>query len=328
MQNRVLRGVASLCLGVFVFSLQDPLVKSVSSAYPVSEVMAVRALASFPILVVLVHLDVGLGALLTKRYITLTIRGFTQFFSYALYYLAIAALTLADAVSLFFMAPLFIMGLASPYLGERISIGTLAGVLLGLVGVLIMLRPGAGLLDWAAFLSLGSALLYAFSQVIARHISETESATTMGFYQNVAFLAGSIVFAVAFRVAGFTHAEHPSLAFLVRPWVWPTSIDLLKMTGCGVVASAGMVLLSQAYRLAPANRVATFEYTGMIWTPLWGYVFFAELPRATTVAGALIIIVAGLFALHGSQHVEKRRHRAIVRANALESGCRCQLDPP
>lgn len=305
MQNRVFLGVASLCLGVLVFSLQDPLVKSVSSAYPVSEVMAIRALASFPILITLVHFDVGLGALLSKKYLTLTIRGFTQFFSYALYYLAIAALTLADAVSLFFMAPLFIMGLASPYLGERISSGTLAGVLLGLVGVLIMLRPGAGLLDWAAFLSLGSALLYAFSQVIARQISETESATTMGFYQNAAYLAGSLAFAVIFHMVGFTHAEHPSVAFLIRPWVWPTWIDLLKMTACGVVASAGMVLLSEAYRLAPANRIATFEYTGIIWTPLWGFLFFTELPRVTTTAGALIIIVAGLIALNSAHLMER-----------------------
>jgi drug/metabolite transporter (DMT)-like permease len=73
------------------------------------------------------------------------------------------------------------------------------------------------------------------------------------------------------------------------------------MAACGFVASAGMILLSQAYRLAPANSVATFEYTGIIWSPLWGFLFFAEVPRSTTVIGAALIIGAGLFALHASR---------------------------
>ncbi len=73
------------------------------------------------------------------------------------------------------------------------------------------------------------------------------------------------------------------------------------MASCGFIASAGMILLSQAYRLAPANRVATFEYTGILWSPLWGFLFFAEVPRLTTVIGAALIIGAGLLALNLSR---------------------------
>jgi drug/metabolite transporter (DMT)-like permease len=68
------------------------------------------------------------------------------------------------------------------------------------------------------------------------------------------------------------------------------------MAACGVVASAGMILLSQAYRMAPANRVATFEYTGILWSPLWGFLFFAETPRLMTLLGAALIVGAGLIA--------------------------------
>ena len=68
--------------------------------------------------------------------------------------------------------------------------------------------------------------------------------------------------------------------------------DFLMMAACGVIAAVGMMLLSQAYRLAPANRVATFEYTGILWTPLWGFLFFAEVPQATTVIGAALIVGA------------------------------------
>jgi drug/metabolite transporter (DMT)-like permease len=301
MQNRIVLGITSLCLGVLVFSLQDPLVKAVSSTYPVTEVMAIRSIVALPILVFLVHADVGLQAILSKRFGMLTIRAFIQFASYTVYYLAIAALPLADAVALYLMAPLFIMALAGPYLGEHVSWKTLTTVLIGMLGVLVMLRPGAGLFDWAALLSLGSAVLYGFSQLMARKIGDTESSTVMAFYQNGAYLAGAALVAGLFWLAGITHAVHPSLEFLVRPWLWPTLPDFLKMAACGFVASAGMILLSQAYRLAPANRVATFEYTGIIWSPLWGFLFFAEVPRSTTALGAALIIGAGLFALNASR---------------------------
>jgi drug/metabolite transporter (DMT)-like permease len=301
MQNRIVLGMLSLCLGVLVFSLQDPLVKAVSSTYPVTEVMAIRSIVALPILIFLVHADVGLRAIASKRFAILATRAFIQFASYTVYYLAIAALPLADAVALYFMAPLFIMALAGPYLGERVSWQTLATVMLGLVGVLVMLRPGAGLFDWAALLSLGSAALYGFSQLMARKIGDTESSTVMAFYQNGAYMVGAAVVAGTFHLAGITHAVHPSLEFLVRPWLWPTMPDFLKMAACGFVASAGMILLSQAYRLAPANRVATFEYTGILWSPLWGFLFFAEVPRLTTVIGASLIIGAGLLALNLSR---------------------------
>ncbi|OBQ57910.1 DMT family transporter [Mesorhizobium erdmanii] len=312
MQNRMVRGILSLCLGVLVFSLQDPLVKAVSSGYPVTEVMAIRSIVALPILIVLVHADVGLRAILSKRFGLLTIRAFIQFTSYTVYYLAIAALPLADAVALYFMAPLFIMALAGPYLGERVSWRTLATVLIGLFGVIVMVRPGAGLFDWAALLSLGSAALYGFSQLMARKIGDTESSTVMAFYQNGAYLVGAAVVAGTFHLAGITHAVHPSVEFLVRPWIWPTLPDFLKMAACGFVASAGMILLSQGYRLAPANRVATFEYTGILWSPLWGFLFFAEVPRSTTVIGAALIIGAGLLALNTA----RRKSAAPVLATA------------
>ena len=237
----------------------------------------------------------------------LTLRAFIQFSSYTIYYLAIAALPLADAMALYFMAPLFIMAMAGPYLGERVSWKTLATVLIGLVGVFVMLRPGAGVFDWAALLSLGSALLYGFSQLMARRIGDTESVERYGLLPERRLSQRRRGVAYVFHLAGITHAAHPSRRIPGRPWVWPTMPDLLKMAACGFVASAGMILLSQGYRLAPANRVATFEYTGILWSPLWGFLFFAEVPREMTVLGAALIIGAGLLALRTSAAQRDRR---------------------
>ncbi|PWJ84814.1 EamA domain-containing membrane protein RarD [Pseudaminobacter salicylatoxidans] len=299
MHNRILAGVVSLCLGIMIFSLQDPLIKAVSGRYPVMEVMAIRSVVALPILLLIVHRDVGLAALVSRSFGLLTLRALTLFSSYTAYYLALAALPMANAIALYFMAPLFIMVLAGPYLGERVSWQSFAAVSVGLVGVLVMLRPGGDVFEWAALLSLLSAGLYGFAQMTARKLGTTESPTVMSFYQNGIYLLGALVTAGIFAVSNPGDFAHPSLRFLTRSWVWPDTGDFLMMASCGVIASAGMILLSQAYRLAPANIVATFEYSGILWTPLWGFLFFAEVPHAATIFGAALIVGAGIFALNG-----------------------------
>jgi drug/metabolite transporter (DMT)-like permease len=298
MQNRIFLGVFSLCLGVMVFSLQDPVIKAVSGRYPLMEVMAIRSIVALPILLIIVHKDVGLRALISPNFRLLGLRAAILFASYTAYYLALAALPLADAVALYFMAPLFIIMLAPPYLGEHIAWQSMVTALVGLMGVLVMLRPGQGVFEWAALLSLLSAGLYGFSQLMARKLGSTESSTVMTFYQNGAYLAGAAILGFTLPAIGMENVTHPSLQFLMRPWIWPTPNDFLLMASCGFIASAGMILLSQAYRLAPANIVATFEYTGILWAPLWGFLFFAEVPQGPTIAGAALIVGAGLFALN------------------------------
>ena len=111
------------------------------------------------------------------------------------------------------------------------------------------------------------------------------------------FLVGAGLVALLLHLLGIEHAVHPSIAFVVRPWTVPTLFDGLMIGLCGVVASIGIMLLTSAYRVARAGTVTPFEYTGILWAPLWGFLFFNEVPRATTVSGAAVIVVAGLIAL-------------------------------
>jgi drug/metabolite transporter (DMT)-like permease len=136
--------------------------------------------------------------------------------------------------------------------------------------------------------------------IFARKLGASQSATVMSFYQNAVYLVGALVIAGVCAALGLTRLGHPSLDFLVRPWVAPSLRDFLLMSACGVIAAVAMSLLTQAYRLAEANLVTVFEYTGMLWAPLWGYLFFAETPRWTTVAGMALILTAGLFSASGA----------------------------
>jgi drug/metabolite transporter (DMT)-like permease len=91
--------------------------------------------------------------------------------------------------------------------------------------------------------------------------------------------------------------------------MWIPFDDLLLIGASGIVAATGMMFLTSAYRLAQANKVAPFEYTGILWAPLWGYVFFQETPRLTTVAGAAVIVIAGLLALRMAR--QPNRHKLL-----------------
>ena len=118
----------------------------------------------------------------------------------------------------------------------------------------------------------------------------------MAFYQNAVYLLFAVLAAASFDQLGITQLGHPSLDFLVRPWTFPVVNDALLMGACGVIAAAGAWLLTNAYRLAPASLVSIFEYSGIIWVPLWGFLFFGEVPRLTTAVGMVVIVGAGLYA--------------------------------
>ncbi len=297
MQNSPVRGIVCLCLGVFVFSLQDAVIKQVSGAYPLTQVVSIRSVVAIPILLTLVQIEVGWRAIFSPDFWPLTARAAIMFVSYTAYYMAFPALPLADAVALYFTVPLFVTALAGPFLGERSSRRVWTAVGVGFLGVMVMLQPGSGLFEPAALLSLLAAAMYATSMLMARRLGTAQAASVMAFYQNWVFLAGAGLTAVCLHLLGIERAEHPSLSFLVRSWVWPTLPDGLLIASCGVIAATGMMFLTTAYRIARANLVTSFEYSGILWAPMWGFLFFGEIPRVTTVAGGLLIVGAGLVAL-------------------------------
>ena len=295
--NSNLLGIACLCLGVFIFSTQDAIIKAVSADYAVTQAIVTRSVVAFPILLMFVHWEGGIRQILSRRFWALTFRGLILLVAYTSYYLAFPALPLAEAIVLFFTAPFLVTFLASPILGERVQLKAVIALFVGFAGVLVILKPGFGFFEPAALLSLLSATTYALAMLFARKLGVSEPASVMAFYQNGVYLLGAAIMAMSFHLAGLATAEHPSVAFLVRPWAWPDTLSLVMMAACGVIAAVAMSLLTQAYRMADASLVTVFEYTGMIWGPLWGFLFFAEVPPVTTLLGMLLIMAAGLIVL-------------------------------
>jgi drug/metabolite transporter (DMT)-like permease len=290
-------GILCLLAGSFVFSLQDSAIKAISGNNAVTLAICMRAMIAIPLLAAITAWNGGLGQILDPKWPRLSIRGAIMLVSYTSYFMAFPALPLAQAVALYFTVPLFVTLLAVPILHEKVSPVSIIAVALGLVGVFVILQPGTNLFNWASLLSLVAGFSYALAQVMARKYGSATSASVMSFYQNTVYLILAAALAAMITLLGIQPPGHPSLDFLFRAWAWPSAHDAWLMAACGVIAAVGSTLLTNAYRVGKASVVTPFEYAGMIWASSFGFLFFGEVPRLTTLAGMVMIALAGLLAL-------------------------------
>lgn len=297
-QNSALKGILSVLAGIAIFSVQDLILKLISGGYPLHQAMLIRSLTAIPCLLVITYaLDGTLRTLVSPTWPAMLVRGLLNFLAYTLYYLALAALPMATTVALYFTAPLMIVVTSVFVLHERVSVARWLAVAAGFSGVILMVRPGGELFDWAALLPVLCGIAYAGSMILARIMGSKDTAAAMAFWGNLAFLACAASLALIYGRGGSAEGVHPSLAFLTRGWVWPSNWDLFLMASCGGIAAIGLTLLTQAYRIAQSSVVAPFEFSFAFWGILWGWLFWGDLPDALGWLGIAIIIAAGVYVL-------------------------------
>ena len=198
--------------------------------------------------------------------------------------LALRVMPLADATALMFASPLMLTALAVPLLKERVGLHRWSAVIIGFVGVLIIVRPGGGTMQWAALLPLITAFVYALYQIATRVLSR--SAPPL-----VSFTYMVIVGTVA--------------STLALPFVWrtPNGLGWALMAVSGLLHGLAHYLVTRAFTLAPAAILAPFNYTQLIGATVMGYLLFGDLPDRWTIVGALVIVAAGLYVAYREQRV-------------------------
>ncbi len=299
--NRAGAAIAFVLAGVLAISVNDMLIKQLSGGYPLHEIVFFRAAIGIIVSLAIVQYEGGLQILKTSQAGWHLLRGCLVVVSNMAFFLALAALPLADATALFFVAPLFITLLSIPILGERVGIMRLSAVAVGFLGVIIMQRPwaDAGALQASRLvllLPVIAALTYALNQLMTRRLGVRSKASALSVYIQGVFLIVSIGF---FLVAGdgryATGNTSASVQFLLRAWVWPETADMWVLLGLGVNSAIIGYCLSQAYRIADAATVAPFEYIGLPLSVFWGLVIFGDLPMWEVWVGIALIIGSGLF---------------------------------
>jgi drug/metabolite transporter (DMT)-like permease len=261
------------------FALMNGITKFLTQAYPVSQVVWARFFFAFVAIVLASLRDPGLRRLVkTNRPGMQALRSVLMVASTTAFILALALMPLADVEAINFAAPLFVASLSAPLLGERVPASVWAAVVVGLIGVLFIVRPGLGVLSWAALLPILVAFMYACFQILTRIIGNTDPASTSMFYS---VLLGTAATSLA----------------MPWVWVWPTAVDWALMVAAGCLGAGSHFLLVKALQLAPASLLQPFTYVQLIAAVIIGYVVFDALPDLFTWIGSLIVVASGLFVL-------------------------------
>ncbi len=308
--NKLL-AVLYACGAVGIASSGDTVVKWLSGNYPVHQVLVIRCLIGIPILAFIVHRNASFASLMGPGAGLSVTRGLIMSSAYLAFILSIAAMPMADSVAIYFAMPLFVAVLAGPVLGERVRLHRWIAIIGGFIGVIIMINPGGGVLEPAALLSLYSALGYAFSQTLARRVVRNVPPAAMAFHTNATYLLVATLLAVIFTMFDVGAVQHKSLAFLTRPWHWPSAIDLAAMLLVGSTVAIAMVLFGMAYKSAESSFVAPFEYSAMFWAVVLGLLVFGDVPGLTTLWGGTIVLAAGLFMLWADRRVDRQKRDAM-----------------
>ena len=228
----------------------------------------------------------GTAILQTRRRGLQLLRGLLAVCSAAAFIFALRYVPLADAVAVSFVAPFMVTILGALLLGERVGVHRWSAVTIGFIGMLVVIRPGLGVMHPAVFLVLLAALAFALRQILSRFLAASDRTATTVAYTAIASVL---------------------LLTVPLPFFWKTpehGWQLALLIGMAVCAAAGEFLVIRALEIAYAVVLAPVHYTLIIWATFYGWLVFDQIPDLWTWIGAAIIVATGLYIMH-------REHRLM-----------------
>ncbi|TLX60711.1 EamA/RhaT family transporter [Stutzerimonas nosocomialis] len=273
-RNQPLLGVLLILSAGFLLAGHDGLSKHLSSLYPLFMVIWARYLSQSLLMVALFAPGMGRSIYRTQRPLLQLLRGLSLVGVSLLFIAGLHYIPLGEATAVIFVTPVLVT-LASALLGERISAGQWLAVSVGLVGVLIIVRPGGALFSPAALLPLAAALCFTAYQLITRRLAGTDHPVTSNFLTS---LVGAVLMSVP----------------VVWQWTVPSLVDGLLMAALGAIAMTAHLLLTHAFRFASAATLAPFTYGQIVFAGVVGLLAFGHRPDAGALVGMAVIIASGL----------------------------------
>ncbi len=283
-----IRAIVLAVSATMLFATSDTISKYLSGSLPIIEFIWIRYVL-FVFLAGGIASGTPLRSLRSRRPATQIVRGLCVVTSSVLFVYGVKQLTMAQATTISFLSPLLVTILSIPLLGEVVGIRRWIAVAAGMVGMLIVVRPGLGGFQPASLLCAASDLFWALALIITRRIANTDLPQT------------TVLWSASVGTAFLT---------ILLPFeaIWPNTRQLLLSLTLGVLASGGQWLVILAHRLAPASMLAPFFYGQLVWSGIAGFFVFGNVPDAWTLIGAAIIVASGLY----TAHRERLRRRGTV----------------
>jgi drug/metabolite transporter (DMT)-like permease len=277
--DRPFKGIALILSSTVFLGVSDVTAKYLSATLPSIEIAWLRFLVFAMIMVPAMVPGSPLFALKTGNVSLQLMRGAALLGSSLFFISGLRYLPIAEASATGFVSPLFVTALSIIFLSEKVGVRRWLATATGLLGVLIILRPGTSAFHVAAFFPIVSALAWAATLIMTRSMSGKEHAITIMTYSSIAGVA--------------------ILCVLVPfSWVTPSWHDVAFGILIGVFSTAGQWIVVLAFRYADASVLAPFSYTQLLWVSILGFIIFGELPDVWTIVGAAFIVASGLYTAH------------------------------
>ncbi len=273
-------GFTAMMLSVVLFSMMDATVKWLGGTYPTQQIMFFRCLVALSPLLVIIIMRGGIAILKTGQIKMHMLRSLLGICAMALAFYAFSLMRLADAISILHTTPIFMTALSVLILREKVGLHRWSAVACGFVGMLLVVKPGQGMLESGSLYMLMAALLIGCTTIIIRHLNIRDDPVCITFYFT---LTGILVSAIGIFWLG---------------WTTPPLFDLTLLIAVGLLGGIAQYMMTLSYRHAEIGMVAPLKYLTIIFGGSFGYLLWSELPDLQTLVGIAIIAAAGLYTLH------------------------------
>ncbi|MEC7944226.1 MAG: DMT family transporter [Pseudomonadota bacterium] len=272
-------GILLLCAGVASFGVGEACVKILAADYHILQVVWARYVFHALVFLIIFSRSGILNQMRTSRPILHIARSITLLLGTITFFTALIYLSLPDAVAINFAAPLLVTALSIPFLGEKVGPRRWVAIFIGFLGVLIIIRPGLGIMHWAALLPLATAVFYALYQILTRVAGRTEDTKTSLFWTST---VGVITMSC------------------IVPLVWkvPNAQAWAIMIATGALFGFGHYLLIRAFEVATVSTLSPFLYTQIVWVTILSIIIFNQVPDEFSILGTVIVISSGLYIWH------------------------------
>ncbi len=279
------RAVLTLLAAIFLFDVMGAIIKHLGTTYPPQQLSMLRNLFGFIPSLILIASSRRWHAegrpLAFRQWKTALARGAFITVAQYTFYLSLIHMEFATASTIAFAGPMFVTALSVPVLRHKVGLWRWLAVMVGFAGIVMVVRPGAGIFSWYALLPLVAALGYASSSVVVRLIDPDVSTPLINVYSQIGSFTGSLLLVIT--TSGFLPIVNPT------DWLW-----ILAM---GMTGGCAVILIVSAYRSTQPSNLSPFEYFGIPFSFTLGWLFFAEAPFDRLLPGALFIVAGGLMIL-------------------------------
>jgi len=269
-----------MMLSVVLFSMMDATVKWLGDTYPTQQIMFFRSLVALIPLIVIIAMRGGVSTLKTNQVKLHILRSLLGVSAMGLAFYAFSLMRLADAISILHTTPIFMTALSVLLLREKVGWHRWSAVACGFIGMLLVIKPGQGMLESGSLFMIMAALLISCTTIIIRHLSIRDDPVCITFY---------------FTVTGILVS---SIGILWLGWKTPPLFDLILLMAVGLLGGIAQYMMTLSYRHAEIGMVAPLKYLTIAFGGGFGYLLWSELPDLQSSLGIAVIASAGLYTLH------------------------------